>query len=75
MNYKSNRTLDRKYDTSLYSYFFLLFSHIKFVFDFVRLEHGNYFEKSTISTKLSSLMGMIYLDAKFSAKHRKSMSE
>ena len=56
--------------------FFLFSTTSKLFLDFERLEHSNYFKKSTIYTKLSNRMGMIYLlDAKFVAIHSYSVSQ
>ena len=56
--------------------FFNFSATSKLFLDFVRLEHSNYFKKSTIYTKLSNRMSMTYLfDAKFVAKHGQSVSE
>ena len=56
--------------------FFLFSVTSKLFLDFERLEHIDYFKKSTIYTKISNRMGMIYLlDAKFLAKHSYSVSQ
>ena len=56
--------------------FFLFSATSKLFLDFERLEHINYFKKSTIYTKNSNCMSMMYLlDAKFVAKHSYSVSK